>query len=327
MFRLDDRTGNVLTTVSLFAVTAVVVYAARATLVVFVLSLLLAYLLEPAVTWAQRLFEPGSSGRARAIGLVYVVGTSFVSVVGYLLEPALASQLRRLAGAVPELLARSSGRQFLAQYGAQVGGVVERLFQAAGAAAQNVGWLLLTPIFAIFFLTNRPALIDRTVDLFAGRRERSTVRLTVEQIDTLLAQYTRAQLLLAGLSALFYSASMLLMGFPYPLALGLVGGALEFLPAVGWVLAAALILMSGWLVHAHWIWMAGLLIFWRVVQNFVISPRVMGQRLEMDPMTVLFAMMVGGQIGGLLGVVLSVPVLAVLRIVWLERSSREKAAA
>jgi predicted PurR-regulated permease PerM len=327
MFRLDDRTGNVLTTVSLFAVTAVVVYAARATVVVFVLSLLLAYLLEPAVTWAQRLFAPGSSGRARAIGLVYVAGTSFVSVVGYLLEPALASQLRRLAGAVPELLARSSGRQFLAQHGTQVSSGVERLFQAAGAAAQNVGWLLLTPIIAIFFLTNRSALIDRTVDLFAGRRERSTVRQTVEQIDTLLAQYTRAQLLLAGLSSLFYSASMLLLGFPYPLALGLVGGALEFLPAVGWVLAAALILISGWLVHAHWIWMAGLLILWRVLQNFVISPRVMGQRLEMDPMTVLFAMMVGGQIGGLLGILLSVPVVAVLRIVWLERSSREKAAA
>ena len=85
-------------------------------------------------------------------------------------------------------------------------------------------------------------------------------------------------------------------------------------------------LTSGWLTHAHWIWMAGLLVLWRLVQNFVNSPRIMGDRLKMEPITVIFALMAGGQIGGLLGVFLSVPVVAVLRIVWLERDARQKVA-
>ena len=57
------------------------------------------------------------------------------------------------------------------------------------------------------------------------------------------------------------------------------------------------VLTSGWLMHAHWIWMAGLLVLWRLVQNFVNSPRIMGDRLEMEPVTVIFALMAGGQIG------------------------------
>jgi predicted PurR-regulated permease PerM len=73
--------------------------------------------------------------------------------------------------------------------------------------------------------------------------------------------------------------------------------------------------------------MAVVIAIWKTVENVVASERIMGQRLAMDPITVLFALMVGGQIGGLLGVILSVPAVAVLRILWLERSRGQSAAA
>jgi hypothetical protein len=110
----------------------------------------------------------------------------------------------------------------------------------------------------------------------------------------------------------------LVLGFPYAIALGLLGGALEFLPMVGWIISAAAILTVGFLTHAHWIWMAGLLVAWRLVQDYVNSPRIMGNSLELQPLTVVFALMVGGQVGGMAGVYLSVPTVAVLRIVCLE---------
>ena len=97
-----------------------------------------------------------------------------------------------------------------------------------------------------------------------------------------------------------------------------LGGVLEFLPAVGWIASAVAILTIGFLTHAHWIWMAGLLVVWRLVQDYVNSPRIMGNNLELQPLTVVFALMVGGQVGGIAGVYLSVPTVAVLRIVWLE---------
>ncbi len=134
----------------------------------------------------------------------------------------------------------------------------------------------------------------------------------------MLAKYIRAQLALAGLSLVFYSVCMLVLGFPDAIALGLVGGVLEFLPAVGWIVSAGVILTVGFLAHSHWIWMAALLIVWRLLQDYVNSPRIMGKNLELPPLIVVFALMVGGQVGGIAGVYLAVPAIAVLRIVWLE---------
>jgi predicted PurR-regulated permease PerM len=145
------------------------------------------------------------------------------------------------------------------------------------------------------------------------------------RVDAMLAKYIRAQLALAGLSFGFYSVSMLILKFPYAIALGLLGGALEFLPTVGWVASAVTILTIGFLTHSHWIWMAGLLVAWRLVQDYVFSPRIMGKNLELRPLTVMFALMVGGQVGGIAGVFLSVPTVAGLRIVWLECFSAQNA--
>jgi predicted PurR-regulated permease PerM len=134
----------------------------------------------------------------------------------------------------------------------------------------------------------------------------------------MLAKYIRAQLALAGLSFVFYSVSMLVLKFPYAIVLGALGGVLEFLPAVGWIASAAAILTLGFLTHSHWVWMAVLLVVWRLVQDYVNSPLIMGKNLELRPLTVVFALMVGGQVGGIAGLYLAVPTVAVLRIVWLE---------
>jgi predicted PurR-regulated permease PerM len=73
--------------------------------------------------------------------------------------------------------------------------------------------------------------------------------------------------------------------------------------------------------------MAGLIVVWRILQNFVISPRLLGERLHMEPITVILALMAGGEMAGLVGIVLSVPVVPLLRLLWLERASRKNAAA
>ena len=101
----------------------------------------------------------------------------------------------------------------------------------------------------------------------------------------------------------------------------------KFLPAVGWIPSAAAILTVGFLTHVHWIWMAALLLLWRLVQDYVNSPRIMGDSLQLQPLTVIFALMVGGQLGGIAGAYLSVPAVAVLRILWLECSSTTSSSA
>jgi predicted PurR-regulated permease PerM len=324
MLALDDRTGNILTTIAMFASVGVMVYAARATVVVLVFALLLAYLLEPAVNWLQGVMRPRGGERTGAIAIVYVIVAAVLGGAAYALEPMIAGQLTRFNSAAPGLIEVATSRlpadvrTSMAGAGAQVG-------PALATAAASAGWLLVVPVLAIFFLEGRQHFIDATIAVFARSRDRAAVQRTVERIDTMLAEYVRAQLALAGLSFVFYSVSMALLGFPYALPLGLLGGALEFVPTVGWITAAAVMLTTGWLTHAHWPWMVPLIVLWRLVQNFVNSPRIMGNRLELAPMTVFVAAMAGGQIGGLLGVVLAIPVVAVLRILWIERSSPQTA--
>ena len=110
-------------------------------------------------------------------------------------------------------------------------------------------------------------------------------------------------------------ATMLLLGFPNALLLSVLAGMLEFIPVAGWMIAAATIVTAGALAHAHWIWMLGLLCLWRIPMDYAISPRVMGHELEIHPLLAIFTVMVGGAIGGIVGIYLSVPIVAALRVI------------
>ncbi len=109
---------------------------------------------------------------------------------------------------------------------------------------------------------------------------------------------------------------MLLLNFPHAIALGFLGGVLEFIPAAGWMISAAAIIGVGVLTHSHWIWMAVLLGIWRVVQDYYNSPRVMGHQLEIHPLMTIFAVMVGWEVGGIVGIYLLVPLIAAIHAIW-----------
>lgn len=339
MFSLDDRTGNIFTTVALFAVAAVVLYLARGAFFILLLTLFFAYLLEPAVTLVQRHSRLGHQNRTWAVAQVYLIATLGLGALGYAFGPHLAAQMKNLSAVVPEILeglsrgrvgaapvgghALSAAQQawiqdWLARHHDLVGRVFERGAASVGYVAASAIWLFAIPILAIFLLLDGRQKTDAFLQTVELRRGSTVGTRILKRIDTMLARYIRSQLALAGLSFIFYTASMLVLGFPHALALGVLGGVLEFLPVVGWIAAAAVMLTIGFLTHAHWIWMAGLVVVWRFVQDYINSPRIMGDNLDLQPLTVIFALMVGGQVGGIAGVYLSVPAIAVLKIVWLE---------
>jgi predicted PurR-regulated permease PerM len=322
VFTLDQRTGNILMTIAAFAAVVAVVFVAHGTLVAFVLGLLLAYLLEPVVAGVERLLPESSYARSASIVIVYAIAALVVFAAVYSAAPTVGNLLRRFGTSLPDLRAR------LNEIGAGprsdlISNVRSRAGRAALSVVQDAVWLLVAPIVAIFFLGNRAGFLDSAVDLLAKRADRAKAKRTIQQVDHALAEYTRGQLILAGLSAGFYIVCMVLLGIPYAFALSFAGGVLEFVPVLGWIVAAAAVVASAWLAHAHWIWMAVLIVGWRVVQNFVISPRVMGDRLQMAPLTVLLALMIGSQIDGLAGALLSIPAVAVFRIVWTESAARD----
>src|SRR5271169_677230 len=342
MFAIDDRTGNAVTTVALFLIVAGVLYRARGAFFVLLLSLLFAYLLEPAVMFVQRHLHQGKDNRTWAIAVVYLIGTLVAAVSGYKFGPYVVTEIKSLNAALPQILQDFSSGKAASDLGTRHGlsavdqqrihdlltqnhdFIARALGRVAGSAAYvatSAAWLFAIPILAIFILRDGRQLANSVGDALGLRQNQTGLKRILGRIDTMLARYIRAQLTLAALSFVFYTVSTLILGFPYAIALGVLGGALEFLPAVGWTASAAVILTIGFLTHAHWIWMAGLLVLWRLVQDYVNSPHIMGDKLELQPLTVIFALMVGGQLGGIAGLYLSVPAVAVLRIVWLESLS------
>ena len=124
-------------------------------------------------------------------------------------------------------------------------------------------------------------------------------------------------LTLAALSWVAYSSFLGMMQVPYALMLGTLGGILEFIPVVGPLVATLLItgvaLLTGF---RHWVIVLMFLIAWRLLQDYIVSPRIMGKTMELHPLAAIFGVLAGGEIAGVLGVYLSIPVMASLRIVW-----------
>ncbi len=133
----------------------------------------------------------------------------------------------------------------------------------------------------------------------------------------MLGSYIRAQLILAGLTLIAYTAVLSALRVPYALVLGPVAGFLEFVPVVGPALAAvsvfAIPVLAG---YPHPGWLVVFLGAWRLLQDYVSAPRIMGKSLEINPLVQIFAVLAGGEIAGVVGALISVPAVATLRIIW-----------
>ena len=135
----------------------------------------------------------------------------------------------------------------MAQHQDSIARVFERGAASVAYIATRSVWLLAVPILAISILRDGRQFAGGFVRVADLGREHAVVERIVRRIDGMLAKYVRAQLGIAGLSFAFYSTAMLLLGFPYAFVVGLFGGLLEFLPAVGWATSALTILTIGFL--------------------------------------------------------------------------------
>jgi predicted PurR-regulated permease PerM len=333
----DRRTACVLTTIVLFAAIAGFIYGARRILIVFLFAVLFAYLLHPLVSLIER--QPKLSRGSRSLAIAEVYGILLLIVTGVLLGigPRIADESRKLAVALPGLFDQISSGQIVTRIGGKHGwsletqARVQQFFGAHRAAlfewAKDFGsrvtmlltnalWVILIPILAIFLLRDGREFADTLIQT-ARRRQRRFVSSIVEDLNVMLAGYIRAQIILAGLSLLVYTIVLLLLRVPYSIILGALGGAMEFIPVIGPLLAALIIFGVAFLTgYSHWLVLILFLAAWRLVQDYVNSPRIMGGRLELHPLAALFAILAGGEIAGVIGVYLSIPIMATVRILW-----------
>jgi predicted PurR-regulated permease PerM len=143
----------------------------------------------------------------------------------------------------------------------------------------------------------------------------------------MLASYIRAQFILAALTAVALTVGLGLMRVPYSFVLSPLAGLCEFIPVVGPAVACVAIFgIAAVTGYSHLLWLFLVLGAWRVIQDYVNAPRIMGRSVEISPLAEIFGVLAGGEIGGVVGALVAVPILALLRILWLRLSVQDAAA-
>jgi predicted PurR-regulated permease PerM len=142
-------------------------------------------------------------------------------------------------------------------------------------------------------------------------------------LNVLLAQYMRALVLLGIGASLAYGVFFSIVGVPYAVLLAVIAFPLEFIPMLGPVVSTTIVLLvAGFSGYPHMLVVVVFLAVYRIIQDYVISPQLMSAGMELHPMLIIFGVFAGEQIAGVPGAFLSVPVVAVLRMLYrrLERA-------
>ena len=336
-FGIDPATTRVAWTILLMAIVLALVYVLRHVLMLLAFSVFFAYLISPLVTLASR-WVPGFRQRERALALVYLLLVIGLALAGALLGPRIGLEVRGLAEKLPEIVKQISSGAILSEalqrhgWGKELTGQLESavrahaaelLTSAQGASVAAIKWLsgawviVLVPIFAFFLLKDGERFMRSTAELFDHDHHRERWRAIVHDLHHLLGEYMRALVLLSLITFVVWSIVFLVAGLPYPVLLAAIGGVLEVLPLIGPVVAGVIVLsVTAFAGYGHAVALLLFVIGWRFVQDYVSGPLVMGRGIELHPVLVIFGVVAGGELAGPVGMFLSVPVIAGLRIVW-----------
>lgn len=334
MLGLDTRALRIVWTVFLFFLIVVITYTIRDTLLVFAAAIFLAYMISPVVMLVER-FVP--KRRTLALAVVYVILIGAIVGIGFALLPPIVDEATNLFTKLPSMfaggaLARIPMPHWLEPERDQVLNTLHReatalqsrlvpLLQEAGTKIVSgvtfVLPMILIPILAFFFIkdghTIRCALIGSVDD----GHDRGTLEQILDDIHEVLKNYIRALVLLSITSFCAFALFLSIMQYPYHLLLAGIAAILEFIPVIGPAAGLAIMLIvvaisgTGGLV---WI-----IIFWacyRVFQDYILNPYLMSAGVELHPLLVLFGVLAGEKIGGIPGMFFSVPILAILRVVY-----------
>ncbi|HQR34865.1 MAG TPA: AI-2E family transporter [Blastocatellia bacterium] len=313
----------------------------RIVLVPMLISVALAYLLAPIVTW----FELRGWSRSSSTFLGMTAATLGLVLVLIFVIPSVWNQLNRSydqANALVNDQARVDAltlkiKEINPQLYELVKQQIEK-YKGSGDRSKIIGWIvswlqsglfklvdltsslldyLLIPFFIYYLLADYRGMRDR-IDRLIPPRFRSVTTDLIGQINEVLSSYVRNQLLIAVAMGAMYSVGFLILRVPLGFTIGMLAGILNFVPYLGTLTGLALSVFFVALDGAGFGRISGVLIIFAIVQSvegYYLTPKLLGSRLNLHPMWVLVGLVIGGNLFGLLGIILAVPVIAVAKVV------------
>jgi predicted PurR-regulated permease PerM len=180
---------------------------------------------------------------------------------------------------------------------------------------------------SFFFLKDGRLMREKIVDLMDEGPRRDLVQDVVKDMNVLLAQYMRALLVLSMFTLVFFSFYLSVTRVPYALLLAAIAAILEFIPMIGpFTAAVTILLVAAFSGYEHLLFILIFLGVYRLFQDYLLSPRLLSEGMELHPLLVMFGVFAGGELGGIPGSFLSVPILAMVRILYLRLEKAHQAA-
>lgn len=305
----------------------------------FVFAALLGWLGDPMV---DRL-EARRFSRNTAVILVFSVMTLLLAIVAVLLVPLLEQQIVTLVESLPRYrdwlvqtalpwLEQRTGLQILSWLDPErLFQLIREHWQSAGGIAATVlgyvsrsgfalmGWLaniVLLPVLTFFFLRDWDLIVER-VGALVPRDHFDTVRRLALESNDVLGGFLRGQLTVMLILGVLYAIGLWAVGLNLGILIGLVAGLLTFVPYLG---PASIVVFGGLAAlvqFGDWQHLAGVAVVFtvgQIIESYWLTPKLVGDRIGLHPMAVIFAVMAGGTLFGFLGMLLALPVAAVVNV-------------
>lgn len=319
---------------------ALVVFLAllRDAVLPFVLGIVLAYALNPLVNFVMRIGLP----RIAASAFVLLLGLGFIAVAMVIVVPLVLEQVQKLALGLPEHLRQlrhvveEIARQRLGDRYPEFAGTIDRAMVSisgnwgtiAGSAANQViaqlrtvvsviSLLLVTPLVAFYILVDWEPMLSK-IDGWLPREHAPTLRRLGSEINDAISAFIRGQGVVCLILAFYYATSLQIVGLQYGLLIGLVTGISSFVPFVGWALglivSMALALAQFWPATNPLMMVAAVFLIGQALDAAILSPGIVGSKIGLHPVWLLFALVVFSSLFGFVGVLVAVPVAAAVAV-------------
>lgn len=320
----------------------VLLYALGPVLTPFIAAAILAYALNGGVDYLdQRRVGRLPIPRALAVVLVMLLFLSAVSALVLIVIPVLQIEIPLLLAQIPAFLVRldkvltprlqEMGIRIKLD-GSGIRGMLTQQFAAGGdeiwttvlssariGGTRVLGWLatlILIPVVLFYLLLDWHNMLRKISGAVPRRWVANTVSMA-QEVNVLLAQYLRGQLLVMLVLAAYYSIGLTIAGFDVALPVGILTGLLVFIPYLGFGLGLILALIAAVLQFSDWSGLIAVAVIYglgQVIEGFFLTPRLVGERIGLNPLAVIFALLAFGQLFGFVGVLLALPASAVLMV-------------
>ncbi len=300
----------------------------------FLAGALLAYIFDPLVDRLEAHRIPRAAGTVIVIVLAGLVLLALLLVALPLFQGQFAELSQRVPAALDLLQTRflpwlaqtfgmtidpnlSALKTWLTEKAAQSGAAWLPTLQTGALAIVGVlANLLLIPVVMFYLLKDWDVMVARVATL-TPRAWMAGVGRVARAMDTVVGEFLRGQLAVMATLSLYYTLALWAAGLDYALPIGILTGVLSFVPFLGFGLGMILALLVALLQFSDWIgvaWVAGIYLAGQALESYVVTPRLVGERVGLHPVAVIFALAAFGQLFGFVGVLLAVPLAGVLLV-------------